>query len=178
MPSTTRVQMKRRPDGFARPDDFEVVTLPRPEPREGEVLVQNIWMSVDPYMRRSMDEDGKDLAPWPIGGALDGPSIGRVIASRHPGFGEGDLVESMSGWQEHFISSGTDFIPYLTPNDARAVRSAPGARPRDWLGLLGPGRRWLLPRRFGWGWRASRVPPARAGCLVLDRLERPESASM
>ena len=137
MPSTTRVQMKRRPDGFARPDDFEVVTLPRPDPREGEVLVQNIWMSVDPYMRRSMDEDGKDLAPWPIGGALDGPSIGRVIASRHVGFREGDLVESMSGWQEHFISGGTDFIPYLTPNDALAVRSAPGARPRDWLGLLG-----------------------------------------
>ena len=137
MPSTTRVELRRRPDGFAQPADFAVVTLPRPEPRDGEVLVKNVWMSVDPYMRRSMDEEAKDLAPWPIGGALDGPSIGRVIASRHPGFGEGDLVESMSGWQEHFISNGADFVPYLTPTDALARRSAPGAKPRDWLGHLG-----------------------------------------
>lgn len=137
MTLTTRVQLKRRPEGFPQAPDFELVTLPRPEPRQGEVLIQNIWMSVDPYMRRSMDADGKDLAPWPIGGVLDGPSVGRVIASRHPGFAEGDLVESMSGWQEHFISTGADFIPYLTPNDALAVRSAAGARPRDWLGLLG-----------------------------------------
>lgn len=137
MPSTTRIELKRRPNGFAHPGDFAVVTLPRPEPRNGEVLIQNVWMSVDPYMRRSMEEEAKDLAPWPIGGALDGPSIGRVIASRHPGFAEGDLVESMSGWQQHFISNGADFVPYLTPNDAIARRSAPGARPRDWLGLLG-----------------------------------------
>ena len=86
MPSTTRVQMKRRPDGFARPDDFEVVTLPRPEPREGEVLVQNIWMSVDPYMRRSMDEDGKDLAPWPIGGAWAqaAAEVAQAVVARLP----------------------------------------------------------------------------------------------
>lgn len=135
--STRRVQLARRPDGLATPGDFEVVSLPRPEPRDGQILVHNLWMSVDPYMRRSMEPVAKDLEPWPIGGALDGPSIGRVIASRNPKFAEGDLVESMSGWQEHFISSGADFIPYLTPNDALAKRSAPGARPRDWLGFLG-----------------------------------------
>ena len=137
MVASREIHLKSRPHGVPRKDNFSLVTVEVPEPGPGEFLVRNIWMSVDPYMRRSMDEDGKDLAPWPIGGALDGPSIGRVIASRHVGFREGDLVESMSGWQEHFISGGTDFIPYLTPNDALAVRSAPGARPRDWLGLLG-----------------------------------------
>lgn len=136
-PTTRRIHLKRRPDGLSKPDDFEIATLPIPEPREGEVLVRNIWMSVDPYMRRSMDAVAKDLEPWPIGGALDGPSIGRVVASRHPRFVEGDLVESMSGWQEHFISGGADFVPYLSPNDALAKRLAPGAQPRDWLGLLG-----------------------------------------
>lgn len=108
-----------------------------PELREGQVLVRNIWMSVDPYMRRSMDADGKDLEPWPIGGPLNGPSIGRVVSSRHANFAEGDLVESMSGWQEHFVSNGDAFVPYLSPDDALARRTARGARPRDYLGLCG-----------------------------------------
>jgi NADPH-dependent curcumin reductase CurA len=94
-------------------------------------------MSVDPYMRRSMNADATDLPPWPIGKPLDGPSVGRVVASRNPAFAEGDLVESMSGWQEYFVSNGGTFVPYLSPNDALATRTAEGARPQDYVGLLG-----------------------------------------
>jgi NADPH-dependent curcumin reductase CurA len=134
---TRQVHLLRRTPGPPRPEDFRVVEVPMPELREGQVLVRNIWMSVDPYMRRSMDADGKDLEPWPIGGPLNGPSIGRVVASRHKGFTEGDLVESMSGWQEHFVSDGDAFVPYLSPDNALARRSANDARPRDYLGLCG-----------------------------------------
>ena len=100
-------------------------------------MVRNLWMSIDPYMRRSMDSVATDLEPWPLNSALSGPAIGRVIASRHPTFVVGDLVESMSGWQDHFISNGAEFVPYLSPDDSLAKRSAAGAAPRDYVGLLG-----------------------------------------
>lgn len=134
---THQVHLVRRPVGVPSPEDFEVVAVTLRDIVEGEVLVRNLWMSVDPYMRRSMDADGKDLEPWPIGGALNGPCVGRVVASRYPGFAPGDLVESMSGWQEHFISDGTPFVPYLSPDIAIVRRDHKDAQPRDYVGLLG-----------------------------------------
>jgi NADPH-dependent curcumin reductase CurA len=94
-------------------------------------------MSVDPYMRRSMSPDATDLEPWPLNKPLDGPSVGRVIESRNTAFIVGDVVESMSGWQEHFVSDAGTFIPYLSPSDSLAKRTAPGAQPKDYVGLLG-----------------------------------------
>lgn len=138
MPVQTRqIHLIRRPDAVAKPTDFKIVRAVLPDLQPGQVLVRNLWMSVDPYMRRSMSPDATDLPPWPIGKALDGPSIGRVVASRNAAFAEGDLVESMSGWQEHFISEGGAFVPYLSPNDALVIRSAEGASPQDYVGLLG-----------------------------------------
>jgi len=134
---TRQVHLIRRPDAIAKPTDFTVVEVELPPLSPGQVLVQNLWMSVDPYMRRSMSPDATDLEPWPLHKAIDGPSIGRVIASQSSAFREGDLVESMSGWQEHFISNGGAFIPYLSPSDSLAKRSAPGADPQDYVGLLG-----------------------------------------
>lgn len=122
---------------MAREADFRCVDVELRDIRDGEVLVENLWMSVDPYMRRSMDEAAKDLAPWPIGGALDGPCVGRVVKSLHPNFRPGQIVESMSGWQQHFISDGSPFVPYLSANNALAVRARAGIDARDWVGLLG-----------------------------------------
>jgi|CXWL01.1.fsa_nt_gi NADPH-dependent curcumin reductase CurA len=138
MPTASkRVHLLRRPDGKASPDDFAVVDAEIAEPGPGEVLVRNIWMSIDPYMRRNMDADAKDLQPWPIGEALNGPCVGRVIASQNARFKEGDLVESMSGWQEHFLSDGSAFVPYLSADNSIAVRGEGKAKPRDYVGLLG-----------------------------------------
>jgi NADPH-dependent curcumin reductase CurA len=88
-------------------------------------------------MRRSMSAEATDLEPWPIGRPLDGPSVGRVIASNNSAFAIGDTVESMSGWQEHFISNAQPFVPYLSPNDSIARRSATDAQPKDYVSLLG-----------------------------------------
>jgi NADPH-dependent curcumin reductase CurA len=134
---TRQIHLTRRPDAIAKPTDFEIVTVTLPELEPGQVLVQNLWMSVDPYMRRSMSPDATDLEPWPLNKAIDGPSIGRVVASRNPGYCEGDLVESMSGWQEHFVSNAGVFVPYLSPSDSLAKRTAAGATPQDYVGLLG-----------------------------------------
>lgn len=135
---TRQIHLLERPEGLPEPGQFALREVDLPELREGQVLVENLYMSVDPYMRRSMDAVAKDLPPWPIGGPLDGPSIGRVIESRNPGFTPGDVIESMSGWQQHFISDGDEFVPYISSNTAIAKRDVSGkAAPEDFLGLLG-----------------------------------------
>lgn len=135
--TTRQVHLVSRPDGKARPENFEVTQVTLPDLQDGQVLVENLWMSVDPYMRRSMSPEATDLEPWPLRKALDGPSVGRVIESRNPSFAVDDIVESMSGWQEHFVSNAGEFVPYLTPSDSLAKRTAPGAQPKDYVGLLG-----------------------------------------
>jgi hypothetical protein len=134
---TRQVHLTRRPEGTAQPTDFTVASVTLPDLVDGQVLVENLWMSVDPYMRRSMSPDATDLEPWPLHKALDGPSVGRVLESRNPGFAVGDIVESMSGWQEHFVSNAGTFVPYLSPSDSLAKRNAPGAQTKDYVGLLG-----------------------------------------
>ena len=134
---TRQVHLVRRPEGTAQPTDFGVAGATLADLADGQVLVENLWMSVDPYMRRSMSPDATDLEPWPLNKPLDGPSVGRVIESRNPAFAVGDIVESMSGWQEHFVSNAGTFVPYLSPNDSLAKRTAPNAQPKDYVGLLG-----------------------------------------
>ena len=138
MTDVKQMHLVERPVGMPSKDNFELVTVDLPELGGNQVLVENLFMSVDPYMRRSMEPVATDLPPWPLNGALDGPSIGRVIESKNPKFSKGDVVESMSGWQSHFISDGDDFIPYVSANNAIAKRVVgDGIKPEDYLGLLG-----------------------------------------
>lgn len=138
MQNVTQIHLIRRPLGKPSPNDFESVTVDLPSLKAGQVLVENLYMSVDPYMRRSMDTVETDLPPWPLNAPLDGPSIGRVMVSSNPAYREGDIVESMSGWQSHFISDGDVFIPYISANSAIAKREvSQGINPEDFLGLLG-----------------------------------------
>ncbi len=158
---TRQVHLVRRPDR-ASTDDFQVREVTLPALADGQALVENLYMSVDPYMRQSMGT-GKDLEPWPLNGPLNGPSIGRVVESRNRDLATGDIVESMSGWQEHFISDAGKFVPYLTPDDSLAKRSlAGGAKPKDYLGLLGIASQTAY---FGLMCAASPVP---RGTIVIS----------
>jgi hypothetical protein len=112
------IRLKHRPVGMPREEDFELVTVPLTEPREGEVLVQNIFMSVDPYMRGRMSERESYIPPFPLGKVLEGGCGGRVIRSVGGRFREGDLVLSMLGWREYYLSDGRGLIgidPRLAP---------------------------------------------------------------
>ncbi len=97
---STEVHLARRPRGMAVPDDFAFVVRELPDPGEGEVLVRNLYISVDPYMRGRMNEAQGLNEP------MYGSAIGRVVASRNNGFQEGDLVSSNLGWREGFVSDG------------------------------------------------------------------------
>jgi hypothetical protein len=89
-----------RPQGLPTPAQFRIVETSTPDPAEGEVLVENIYMSVDPAMRPRL------AAQTALNEPMMGGAIGRVIKSRHASFKEGDHVESLNGFREYFASDG------------------------------------------------------------------------
>jgi NADPH-dependent curcumin reductase CurA len=86
------VRLKSRPVGMPEASNFEVATVDVPDPGDGEVLVRNQWMSVDPYMRGRMYDRPSYVPPFQIGQALQGGAVGTVVKSNDPKFAVGDLV--------------------------------------------------------------------------------------
>jgi NADPH-dependent curcumin reductase CurA len=102
------IRLKSRPIGMPTLENFELVETPAPEPKQGELLVRNIWMSVDPYMRGRMADRESYVPPFQIGHPLDGGCVGQVIESTHHKYKEGDYVSSMLGWREYWVSDGSN----------------------------------------------------------------------
>ena len=100
------VSLKNRPVGMPTPDDFQVTEVDVADPGDGEVLVENVCMSVDPYMRGRMWDRKSYVPPFQIGETLTGGSIGRVVKSNDPALPEGEHVESPFGWREAFVAPG------------------------------------------------------------------------
>lgn len=104
MPTTTReIHLASRPDGWPTEDNFAVVSTELPAPADGQVLVRNVYMSVDPYMRPRMNDVKSYVPPFQVGEPLDGGAIGEVVESRVDGLVPGDLVVHRFGWREHAI---------------------------------------------------------------------------
>ena len=100
------VRLAARPVGFPKESDFQLAETEVPDPIEGQVLVRNLLMSVDPYMRGRMNDVKSYVPPFELGQPLQGGAIGRVERSQHPGFRVGDYVQSSLGWREYFLSDG------------------------------------------------------------------------
>jgi NADPH-dependent curcumin reductase CurA len=101
------VRLRKRPVGLPGEDDFELAEVPVPEAEDGEVLVRNIYMSVDPYMRGRM-ADRKSYAPsFQLGEPLRGGCVGQVVQSKNNVFQTGDYVLGNNGWREYYVSNGT-----------------------------------------------------------------------
>ncbi|MEU5956946.1 NADP-dependent oxidoreductase [Streptomyces sp. NPDC047525] len=103
-PTTSReIRLAARPTGEPTPADFELVTTDIPEPAEGQILVRNTWMSVDPYMRGRMDDVPSYIPPFAIGAALEGGAVGEVVASRAEHVPVGATVSHFLGWREYAV---------------------------------------------------------------------------
>lgn len=100
------IQLAARPDGEPKESDFKVAEVAVAAPGAGEFLVQNLWMSVDPYMRGRMMDRESYVPPFQIGETLQGGCIGKVIESNNENFGVGDYVNSMNGWRELYVTDG------------------------------------------------------------------------
>ncbi|SMB27931.1 NADPH-dependent curcumin reductase [Sterolibacterium denitrificans] len=93
--------------GWLSEENFRLVETPLPEPGEGELLVRNHWLSLDPYMRGRMNEARSYAPPQSLGEVMLGGTAGEVIVSQHPGFRPGDKVVGRLGWQEYALSDGS-----------------------------------------------------------------------
>ena len=135
------VILASRPVGVPKASDFKVETAPMPEPAPGQVLVRNLWMSVDPYMRARMS-DRKSYAPsFEVGKPMEGRAIGQVVKSSHPKIKEGAIVSSMLGWREYFVSAGEGLSlvdPSLPLSSCLGALGIPGFT--GWYGLKQIGR--------------------------------------
>ncbi|MFI2352222.1 NADP-dependent oxidoreductase [Streptomyces sp. NPDC019443] len=113
-----QLRLAARPVGQPRSTDWEYVEEPVAEPGDGELLVQVLYLSIDPAMRGWMNAGKSYIRPVEIGEVMRAGAVGRVIASRHPDFAVGDHVSGSFGVQEYCVSDGrgvTKVDPALAP---------------------------------------------------------------
>ncbi|MGW6426883.1 NADP-dependent oxidoreductase [Nocardia sp. NPDC055053] len=128
LPTHTReIHLAARPDGAPVATDFALVERELPALEDGQILVRNTWMSVDPYMRGRMDDKESYIPPFELGAALDGSAVGEVIASRAADIAVGTTVSHFAGWREHAIVDAAT----ATPIDPEL------AAPQHFLSVLG-----------------------------------------
>ena len=126
--TSREVRLKSRPVGLPKAGDFEVASVDLGAPGQGEILVRNSWMSVDPYMRGRMYDRPSYVPPFQVGEALQGGAVGEVVESNAPDFAPGDLVMSMLGWREGFVAPA---------NTVEKLPSNAGVPVEAFLGVLG-----------------------------------------
>ena len=139
MPEMNRqITLAQRPYGFPKPSDFELVETPIPNAGDGELLIRNEYVSVDPYMRGRMNEGASYAKGVEIGEVMGGGTVGQVIESNHPDYQTGDIVQAGLGWQTHGVTDGEDarkVDPSLAPiSTSLGVLGMPGLT--AYFGLL------------------------------------------
>ncbi|MFK3740810.1 NADP-dependent oxidoreductase [Massilia sp. TN1-12] len=141
-PLNDKLVLASRPTGLPRPDDFRLEREALPVPGDGQVLLQVLYLSLDPYMRGRMDDAKSYARPVDIGAVMEGGTVARVVASRHDGYAPGDIVLSHSGWQRYALDDGAalrKLDPSAAPiSTALGVLGMPGFT--AWSGLLQIGR--------------------------------------
>ncbi|MBI2959100.1 MAG: NADP-dependent oxidoreductase [Betaproteobacteria bacterium] len=138
MPANRQVLFASRPRGWVSEDNFRLVESPLPVAAEGQVLVRNHWLSLDPYMRGRMDA-GKSYAKGAeLGQVMVGGTAGEVLESKSPKFKTGDMVAGALGWQEYGAAEAaalTRIDTSLAPASYYlGILGMPGVT--AWMGLL------------------------------------------
>lgn len=96
-----QIQLASRPQGEPSADNFKLVETALPALAEGQVLVRNHYLSLDPYMRGRMNEGKSYAQPQPLNEVMIGGTVGEVVESKNAHFAVGDKVVGMGGWQEY-----------------------------------------------------------------------------
>ena len=122
-----QIRLKQRPTGIAGPDDFEASVEPVRQPADGELLVESVYLSIDPAMRVWINENPGYVPAVEIGGVMRAGGVGRVLESRVAGFEPGDYIQGRLGWQSH---------PTITASGTHKLDLSLGSI-EDWIGPLG-----------------------------------------
>ncbi|MBW8830147.1 MAG: NADP-dependent oxidoreductase [Burkholderiales bacterium] len=102
-----QILLASRPKGEATVDNFRLVETEVPALKDGQVLVRNHFLSLDPYMRGRMNDSKSYAQPQPLDQVMIGGTVGEVVESRHSDFKVGDKVVGMGGWQEYAVADAT-----------------------------------------------------------------------
>lgn len=132
------IRLAAHPVGAPEQSDFEIVEAVVPQPGDGELLVRNTWMSIDPSTRIRMQEGGSGYLPsFVIGQPMESWAVGDVIESRAPGFSVGDTVLHPLGWREYSLlradGPGRTAPQRIQADEVTPARSYLG--PLGWVGL-------------------------------------------
>ena len=125
--STRQIVLASRPTGAPTSDNFRLETVDLPEPTDGQVVVRNVVMSVDPYMRGRMNDVKSYVAPFAVDAPLEGGAVGEVIASRSADVSVGQHVLHGAGWRDHAV----------LPAESVTVVDTDRAPASAYLGVLG-----------------------------------------
>lgn len=110
MPVNKAFVLASRPSGMPAAANFRLIEGPVPEPAEGQVLVRQLFLSVDPYMRGRLNEGRSYAEPQALDAVMQGGTVGEVVTSRNQRFRPGDLVAGYGGWQLYALSDGRDLM--------------------------------------------------------------------
>ncbi len=127
MTVSRQVHLVRRPDRVLVSEDFALVEAEIPELKQGQILVRNEYISVDPYMRRRMNAGKNYTPPFELGKVMTGGAVGQVVESNDEAFSVGDWVSHEFGWRDFAVLHGR----FVTPIDVSQVS------PSAYLGALG-----------------------------------------
>ena len=106
MSTYQKIVLASRPQGHVSPDNFRLEQAPVPAIHDGQILIRNHYLSLDPYMRMRMEDVKSYAAPQEIGAVMVGGTVGEVVESKNPKFAIGDKVVGMMGWAEMGVSDG------------------------------------------------------------------------
>jgi hypothetical protein len=137
-----RIVLASRPTGKPTLENFRLESAAVPEPGDGEVLLQTLYLSLDPYMRGRMSAAESYAPPVALDAVMVGGTVSKVVNSRNSNFAPGDLVTAYAGWQDYAVSDGSDLMkldPRITrPSYALGVLGMPGLT--AYVGLLDIGQ--------------------------------------
>lgn len=120
MQNNRQIHLVSRPKGMPSPNDFKLHVAQIPQLKEGEVLVQALYLSVDPYMRGRIGGRPSSHPPFPLNQPASGDGAGKVIASKHSDFKPGDRVCGYLEWADYSAMPGSSLLKF----DAQAVSPA------------------------------------------------------
>lgn len=101
-----QIRLAKRPDGLPTDDTWSLEESPVPTPEDGQFLVRQQYVSLDPAMRGWIRDQKSYVPPVEIGAVMRGGGVGEVIDSKHPGFSKGDFVNGMGGIQQYVVADG------------------------------------------------------------------------
>jgi NADPH-dependent curcumin reductase CurA len=122
-----QILLSRRPSGLVQPDDTELVTRPAPEPAAGEALLRTTYVGLDAAVRTWLDDQPSYLPPVQLGEVIRAAGIGQVVESRCDAYAVGDIVTTLTGFQEYVIIRDDIFsTPIPGETDQLAIMSVYG----------------------------------------------------